>query len=65
VQVPTAGKPFQYPTMHLAANLSHMIPSAGKCASEKVKPLQRITSPLAHHKMVKKNSKKINCEKEK
>jgi len=50
------GKPFQY-RYHALWQQTFRIPSAGKCASKKVKLLQRITSLLAHHKIAKKNKK--------
>ena len=44
------GKPFEYHALSVK-------PLTEKCAIEKVKPLQRIISPLTHHKMAKKSSK--------
>jgi len=48
------GKPFEY---HALSVKPFRTPLTEKCAIEKVKPLQRIISPLTHHKMAKKNSK--------
>ena len=48
------GKPFEY---HALSVKPFRIPLTEKCAIEKVKPLQRIISPLTHHKMAKENSK--------
>jgi len=50
----SSGKPFEY---HALSVKPFQIPLTEKCAIKKVKPLQRIISPLTPHKMAKKNSK--------